>query len=73
MCANIKNIELTDEIKEEILGFRKHYPKPVPTAFIPIVVAEELVNNFNIMNNYLNTLDAPDKYISYRTQSICDI
>lgn len=73
MCANIKNLELTDDIRLEVLEFHKHHPRPIPTIIVPVSTHTstskptdgKLVNNFNIMNNYLNTLDVPDKLLHY--------
>lgn len=66
-CANIKNLELTEEIKLCVLKSKVYHK-----------LQSELgtIQNFNILNNYVNGLETLDKlplFLSYNSKSLMDI
>lgn len=74
-AAQDANLVLTDELKEFILANRVyHIPKPQVKSSKTIV--NQTVNNFNQMNNYLNSnthvMDRLNQYINYRNVDMID-
>ena len=66
-CANIKNLELTEEIKQCVLKSKVYHKLPPESGTI---------QNFNILNNYVNGLETLDKlplFLSYNSKTLMDI
>jgi len=68
-CTNINNLDLTDEIKEYVLEHRiYHKMKPLTET--------GMINNFNVLNNYVSGLDTFEKlplYLTHISSFLMDI
>lgn len=69
LCANINNLDLTDEIKEYVLTHKVYHKQKLPTE-------ASMINNLNVLNNYVNNLDTFQKlpvYLTHTSSSLIDI
>jgi hypothetical protein len=58
--TNISNLNLTDEIKEHIMNYKKYIViKPSKEEKVPTII--QTINYNNTMNNYINKMDPIDK------------
>lgn len=67
-CPKIlNNIELTEEIKENILQNRIYYIEKKPTTINQTInnSINNSINNYNQINNFINNLDIIDKITGY--------
>lgn len=74
--ASRKDIELTEEVKSYILENRiYHFPEQVSCSNAPHQTFNQIINNYNTMNNFISSMDAMEKlskYLNYRGSQLMD-
>ena len=71
-CVNNNNIVLTKEIKEEVLLSHVYHPPKEPSQ---IINNNQQINNFNMFNNIVNTMDVEERmgcFLDYKEIQLND-